>query len=115
MSNRKKVIFQFTDDSETGVDTIPVGGVIYIESMDSFFVKVSDAGLNYLTTVNGAIVLGNIESTKQYANGIIFPPEDIVRHNTYASTTRGGSVKMRLDTSDPTKPTLYMTTDGSNP
>jgi len=40
---------------------------------------------------------------------------DVVNAESYASETLGGTVKMRVDLTDPTKPKLYMATDGSNP
>jgi hypothetical protein len=103
--------------AKTGIDRIPVGGVIYVENLKGFFTKISDTGINNLTTINQAITLGNLVATDQFDQRLTttFAPEDIVRHNTYAEPTRGGSIKVRLDITNPTKPILYMSTDGTNP
>jgi len=47
--------------------------------------------------------------------GSITHPKQAVASDSYASATQGGTVKMRLDLSNPSKPKLYMSNDGTNP
>ena len=118
MAGRVKGFFHFETMQSTGIDTVPINRTIYVESEKAIYVKTGDSGLSSNSTINDALVANRIEllNAGQGAQGHESPRRDeVVGPEDYASSTIGGVVKMRLDISDPSKPKLFMTNDGTNP
>ena len=80
---------------------------------------VGDTSLDGDITINGGLdITDDIDMNDLYSVVNARQPQsdsEMLRADSYAQETLGGSVKMRLDLSDPTKPILYMSNDGTNP
>jgi hypothetical protein len=60
MAYTGKPVFQFSDTSQTEIDEISIGSLVYIENSGQLFTKVSGTGLGASSTIQDAINGGNL-------------------------------------------------------
>jgi phage-related tail fiber protein len=63
-------IWQFKDDSQIGIDKVPLNSLIYVQSLKQFFTKISDSGIASDTKISDVLSNSNIfkSITKEQVN-----------------------------------------------
>jgi len=123
MAGRTKGFFHFESINATGIAEVPNNSLVYIEKdssyLQAFFIKINNTGLTSGSTLQDAITNNNIELLNSYGAGLqhnnLAPRRnELVGPEEYASLT-GGVIKLIVDDSNPTKPIMYMTNNGTDP